>query len=88
MFMGNDHALEITSISITKLKMYDGLIRTIWKVRHVKGFKKNLLSLWQLDGLCCKTCVEYVIMKIIKGAFLMLKARTIIANLFMLMGET
>ena len=44
-FMGDDHALEIAGIGTIKLKMYDGTIRTIQEVRHVKGLKKNLLSL-------------------------------------------
>ncbi|EXC01494.1 hypothetical protein L484_022071 [Morus notabilis] len=29
--MGNDHALEITGIVTIKLKMYDGIVRTIQK---------------------------------------------------------
>ena len=47
--MGNDHALEIVGIGTIKLKMYDDIIHTIQKVRHMKGLKKNLLSLGQLD---------------------------------------
>ena len=45
MFMGNDYALEIASIGTIKIKIHDGMVRTIQKVRHVKGPKKNLLSL-------------------------------------------
>ena len=44
-FMGDDHALEIAGIGTIKLKMFDGMVRTIQEVRHVKGLKKNLLSL-------------------------------------------
>ena len=40
--MGDDHALEITSIGTIKIKMVDGLISTIGEVRHVNGLKKNL----------------------------------------------
>ena len=42
--MGDNHVLEIDGIGTIKLKMYDGLIRTISGVRHVKDLKKNLLS--------------------------------------------
>ncbi|KAI9198938.1 hypothetical protein LWI28_024753 [Acer negundo] len=52
-FMGNDHALKIDGIGTIKIKMHDGTIRTIYEVRHVKGLKKNLLSLGQLDDLGC-----------------------------------
>jgi hypothetical protein len=45
MFMGNDHALEITGIDTIKLKMYDASFCTILKVRHVKGLMKNLLTI-------------------------------------------
>jgi hypothetical protein len=68
--------------------MYDGSIRTISGVRHVKGLKKNLLYVRQFDSLCCKIRTDNGIMKIIKGALMVLKARKIVANLFVLMGET
>jgi len=88
MFMGNDYALEIAGTGTIKLKMYDGSIRIISKVRHVKGFKKNLLSMEQFNSLGCKIRIDNGIMKIVKGALVVLKARKIVANLFVLMGET
>ncbi|KAH9745510.1 hypothetical protein KPL70_004098 [Citrus sinensis] len=36
-YMGDDHALEIVGISTIKIKMFDGTIRTIEEIRHVKG---------------------------------------------------
>ena len=86
--MGDNHALEIVSIGTIKIKMYDGIIRTIQGVRHVTGLKKNLLSLGQLDDLGCKTHIEKGVLKIIKGALVVLKAEKIAANLYMLKGET
>jgi len=88
MFMGNDHALEIAGIGTIKLKMYDGSIHTISGVQHMKGLKKNLLSVGKFDSLGCKIRTDNGIMKIIKGALVVLKARKIVANLFVLMGET
>ena len=84
--MGNDHALEIAGIGT--IKMYDGSIRTILEVQHVKGLKKNLLSVGQFDSLGCKIRTNNGIMKIVKGALVVLKAIKIVANLFVLMGET
>ena len=86
--MGDDHALEVASIGTVKLKMYDGKVHTIQKVRHVKGLKKNLLLLGQLDSSGCKTHVLDEVMKIIKGALVVMKAEKIAANLYMLKGET
>ncbi|KAG6738050.1 hypothetical protein POTOM_059589 [Populus tomentosa] len=86
--MGDNHALEISGIGTIKLKMYDGLIRTISGVRHVKDLKKNLLSVGQFDSLGCKIRTHNGIMKIVKGALVVLKARKTVANMFVLMGET
>ncbi|KAH9734074.1 Integrase catalytic domain-containing protein [Citrus sinensis] len=87
-YMGNDHALEIAGIGTIKIKMFDGTIRTIGEVRHVNGLKKNPLSLGQIDNHGCKTHVENGIIKIVKGALVLMKAEKIGANLFMLKGET
>jgi hypothetical protein len=87
-FMGDNHALEIAGIDTIKLKMYDGLICTISGVRHVKDLKKNLLSVGQFDSLGCKIRTDNGIMKIVKGALVVLKARKTVANMFVLMGET
>ncbi|KAG6756856.1 hypothetical protein POTOM_040299 [Populus tomentosa] len=86
--MGDNHAVEISGIGTIKLKMYDGLIRTISGVRHVKDLKKNLLSVGQFDSLGCKIRTDNGIMKIVKGALVVLKARKTVANMFVLMGET
>ncbi|KAH9727082.1 Integrase catalytic domain-containing protein [Citrus sinensis] len=68
--------------------MFDGTIRTIGEVRHVNGLKKNILSLGQIDNHGCKTHVENIIMKIVKGALVLMKAEKIGANIFILKGET
>jgi len=86
--MGDNHTLEIVGISTIKLKMYDDLFRTISGVRHVKDLKKNLLSVRQFDNLGCKIQINNGIMKMIKGALMVLKARKTVANMFVLMGET
>ena len=87
-FMGNDDALEIAGVSTVKIKMYDGTIRTIQGVRHVKGLKKSLLFIGQLDDLGCKTHVENGILKVVKGALVVMKAKKISSNLYMLLGDT
>ena len=68
--------------------MHDGTVCTIQEVRHVKGLKKNLLSLGQLDDLKCKSHIENGIMKIIIGVLVVMRAEKIDANLYMLKGET
>ena len=68
--------------------MFDGTIHTIEKVRHVKGMKKNILSLGQIDSHGCKTHIEIRIMKIVKGTLVLMKAEKIGVNIFILKGET
>lgn len=43
--MGDDHVLEIVGIDTVKIKIFNGTVRTIQKVQHIKGLKKNLLFL-------------------------------------------
>ena len=85
--MGNDHALEITGVGAIKIKLFDGSICKIQGVQHVKGLKKNLLSIGQLDDLGCKTHIEGGILKVDKGAFVAIKAKKITVNLCMLLGD-
>ncbi|KAL5841892.1 hypothetical protein ACOSQ3_012495 [Xanthoceras sorbifolium] len=84
----NDHALKIVGIGTIKLRMYDGTVHTIQEVRHVEGIKKNLLSLGRLDDLRCKVEIEKRIMKIIRGALVLMKGEKTAANLYILKGET
>ena len=73
--MRNDHTLEITGIGIIKLKMYDDIVCTIQDIRHVKGLKKNLLSLGQLDSTGFKTHVDNGIIKVVKGMLVVMKEK-------------
>nr|GFA13324.1 Gag-Pol polyprotein [Tanacetum cinerariifolium] len=59
--------------------MHDGTVRT--------GLKKNLLSLGQLDDLGCKVEIQNNILKIIKGALVLMREEKVSANLYQLKGE-
>ncbi|KAE8680667.1 Thioredoxin superfamily protein, putative isoform 2 [Hibiscus syriacus] len=84
----NDHALEIIGVGTIKLKMYDETIKVVRDVRHVKGLKKNLLSYGLLDNNASKIETHKGIMKVFRGALVVLKGEKITANLYMLKGET
>ena len=47
--MGNDAGYKAIGISIIKIKMYDGIIKTLGDVRHILELKKNLISLGTFD---------------------------------------
>jgi hypothetical protein len=56
-------------------------------VLHVEGLKKNLLSLGQFDNLGCKVEIQKKILKVIKGALVLMKGEMVAANLYQLKGE-
>ena len=84
----NDYALKIIGIRTIKLKLHDGTARIIREVRHVEGLRKNLLSLGQLDDCDCKVIVENGIIKVIRGALVLMKGEKVAVNLYMLKRET
>jgi hypothetical protein len=47
--MGNDATCTIIGIKTIKIKMFDGVVRTLGEVRHVPDVKKNLISLGTLN---------------------------------------
>ena len=47
--MGNDATCIIIGIETIKIKMFDGVVRTLGEVRHVPDVKKNLISLGTLN---------------------------------------
>lgn len=86
--MCDDHTLKITGISIININMFNGTIRIIHELQHVKSLKKNLLSLGQIDNLSSKTHVENVIMKIVRDVLMLIKTEKISVNLFMIKRKT
>lgn len=53
--MGNNASCKTPGIGITKMKMFDGIIRTLIKVRHVSDLRKNLISLHYLDAIVVRS---------------------------------
>ena len=76
-YESNDYALKIADIDSIKVKIDDGVIRTIMKVQHVKDLKKNLLSMGQLNDLGYEFHGKRGILKVIKGALIVMKAKKI-----------
>ena len=87
-YMGNDHALEIASIDSIKVNMGDDVVHTILEVQHVKGLKKNLLLMGQLDDLGSEFHTKNGLVKIVKGMLVVMKVEKIVPNLCMLHGMT
>lgn len=43
--MGNDATCKVIGIGTMKIRMSDGVVRTLGDIRHVQGLRKNLISL-------------------------------------------
>ena len=72
--MGNNAACKVVGKGTVRIKMYDGIVRTLTDVRHVPDLKKNLISLGTLDSQGCKFSAEGGVLKVSKGALVLMKA--------------
>ena len=43
--MGNNMICKVLGTGIVRIKMYDGIVRTLSNVRHMPDLRKNILSL-------------------------------------------
>jgi hypothetical protein len=71
--MGNGAYCKITGIGNIRIKMFDGVVRTLCDVRHVPEVEKNLISLGTLDSNGYGYKSVSGVMKVIKGAMVVMK---------------
>ena len=48
--MGKNASCKVAGIGIVRIKMFDGVVRTLGDVKHVPYLKRNLISLSNLDA--------------------------------------
>ena len=84
--MGNDVSCKVIRIGIVRVKMFDGVVRTLSDVRHILESRKNLISLETLDshGYCYKS--EGGLMKTRKGVMVVMKGNKLSSNIYRLLG--
>nr|GEW03181.1 retrovirus-related Pol polyprotein from transposon TNT 1-94 [Tanacetum cinerariifolium] len=73
-YMRNHSICLVIGKGNIQVKMHDGVVRTITGVRHVPDLKRNLISLSTLEANKCKYSSEGGVMKIFKGALVLMKA--------------
>ncbi len=51
---------NVLGVGTVKIRMHDGVVRTLTGVRHISGLKRNLISLRELNSKDCKilTCLR------------------------------
>ncbi|GKE74748.1 retrovirus-related pol polyprotein from transposon TNT 1-94 [Tanacetum coccineum] len=73
-YMGNGSICLVIGKGNIQVKMHDGVVRTITGVRHVPDLNRNLISFSILEANGCKYSGEAGVMKIFKGALVLMKA--------------
>jgi hypothetical protein len=73
--MGNGAHYKITSIGNIRIKMFDGVVRTLSDIRHVPKVEKNMISLCILDSNGYGYKSEGGVMKVTKGAMVVMKGQ-------------
>ena len=86
--MGNDASCKVVGIGSIKIKMFDGVVRTLCDVRHIPELRKNLISLGTLDcnGYSYKSAGG--VMKVSKGVLTVMKGQKLSGNIYKLQGTT
>ncbi|KAG8495946.1 hypothetical protein CXB51_009450 [Gossypium anomalum] len=86
--IGNNASCKIAGVGTIKVKMFDGVVRTLSDIRHVPELKRNLISLSTLDSKGYRYTAESGVLKISKGSLIVMKGQKKIAKLYVLQGST
>jgi len=78
---------DIMGLGTVKVKMFDGVVRTLGSVAYVPKPRKNLISLSQLDSKGCKCFIAGGAMKITRGCMVVMKGEKC-GGLYRLVGNT
>ena len=84
--MGNNVAYKIVGIGTIRIRMHDGIIRTLTNVRHIPDLKKNLISLCTLDSLGYKYSSEGGVIRVSNGSLVIMKGNKV-DGLYFLQGS-
>ncbi|KAM7477355.1 hypothetical protein LguiA_025568 [Lonicera macranthoides] len=85
--MGNDHACKTMGIGTIRLKMHDGVVRTLRDVQYVPDLKKNLISLGVLHSNGYRVILEGGNLKVLSEAMVVMRGNNE-GNLYFLQGST
>ena len=64
--MGDDHPCNVEGIGTVRVKMFDGTVRELKKVRYVPQLKRNLISIGALKTLGLVVSIRDGVLKITK----------------------
>ncbi|KAG8499521.1 hypothetical protein CXB51_006058 [Gossypium anomalum] len=76
-----------SGVGTIKIKIFDGVVKTLSGVRHVPRLKRNLILLSTLDSKRHKYTAESDVLKISKGSLIVTKGQRKTAKLYVLQGS-
>ena len=85
--MGDDHPCKVEGIDIVRVKMFDGMVWELKKVRYVSQLKRNLIFFDTLEALGHGVFIRDGVFKMTRGSMVVLKGVRC-NNLYYLMGST
>ena len=71
--MGNNASCKVVGSRIARFRIFDGVVHTLGEVKHVPDLKRNLITLSTLDAKGYKYIGEGGVLKISKGALVVMK---------------
>ena len=84
--MGNDAQCNVVGVGNIQIKTHDSILRTLSNVCHILDLKRNYISLGTLESNGCKYSTEGGVLKISKGALVLMKGE-ICGSLYILQGS-
>ena len=73
--LGDSHSCKTVGVGSVKIKMFDGVIRTLTDVSHVHELKKKIISFGVLDSCGHKFIGFDGTLKVSKGALVFMNAQ-------------
>ena len=71
--MGDDHPCNIEGMGTVRIKMDDGIVRELKKVRYVPQLKRNFISVGTLEALGLVISIRDGVLKMIKGSMVVME---------------
>ncbi len=87
MSLSDGSICDITGVGLVKIKMFNGVVRTLGGVAYVPKMRRNLISLGQLDSKGCRYLAVGGAMKITYGCLVLMKGEKCGDGLYSLSGS-
>ncbi|MFQ6650084.1 hypothetical protein Gotur_023257 [Gossypium turneri] len=84
--MGNGSFRKVIGIGTVKIRIHDGMIRTLLDAMYVPNLQKNLISISTLDSKGCKINIESSGIKVSHRSLILMKGKRIF-SLYILEGS-